>query len=241
VLYDRQLIDNELYALWARFRPGVRICVISDSCHSGTVTRDLERLTTLVSIAATDHQDHRGLGDRPALNLPTGTAVRIALALADSLTPVLRTAGDTRPTAANELVIDVIDQLLPPNASSRDVAFVEKPRQLEEDLATRDIDDRASLYRAALQARAETSAPVCDVLLISGCHDNQTSSDGRPDPTGHQNGAFTKTLRNVWQSASNYADLHARILEQMPPTQTPNLYWATPRNPAFEGQKPLTI
>lgn len=40
-LYDRQLIDDELWALWARFAPGVRILVLSDSCHSGTVTRQL--------------------------------------------------------------------------------------------------------------------------------------------------------------------------------------------------------
>jgi hypothetical protein len=41
VLYDRQLVDDELYALWARFKPGVRIFILSDSCHSGSVTRDI--------------------------------------------------------------------------------------------------------------------------------------------------------------------------------------------------------
>jgi metacaspase-1 len=41
VLYDRQLVDDELYAAWARFKPGVRILVLSDSCHSGSVTRDI--------------------------------------------------------------------------------------------------------------------------------------------------------------------------------------------------------
>jgi hypothetical protein len=40
VLFDRQLLDDELYALWAAFKPGVRILVLSDSCHSGTVLRD---------------------------------------------------------------------------------------------------------------------------------------------------------------------------------------------------------
>lgn len=39
VLYDRQLLDDELYAAYAAFAPGVRIAVFSDSCHSGTVTR----------------------------------------------------------------------------------------------------------------------------------------------------------------------------------------------------------
>lgn len=38
-LYDGQLIDDELQALWAKFAAGVRILVLSDSCHSGTVTK----------------------------------------------------------------------------------------------------------------------------------------------------------------------------------------------------------
>jgi hypothetical protein len=39
VLYDRELIDDELYVLWSRFKPGVRIFVLSDSCHSGSAVR----------------------------------------------------------------------------------------------------------------------------------------------------------------------------------------------------------
>ena len=39
-LYDGQLIDDELYFELSRFQAGVRILVLSDSCHSGTVTRD---------------------------------------------------------------------------------------------------------------------------------------------------------------------------------------------------------
>ncbi len=38
-LHDGQLIDDEIYAELARFAEGVRILVLSDSCHSGTVTR----------------------------------------------------------------------------------------------------------------------------------------------------------------------------------------------------------
>jgi hypothetical protein len=41
VLFDREFVDDELYNLWSKFKPGVRILVLSDSCHSGTVTRDI--------------------------------------------------------------------------------------------------------------------------------------------------------------------------------------------------------
>jgi len=38
-LYDAQLIDDELKALLTGFKVGVRILVVSDSCHSGTITK----------------------------------------------------------------------------------------------------------------------------------------------------------------------------------------------------------
>jgi metacaspase-1 len=40
-LYDGELIDDELYAALAGFKAGVRVFVLSDSCHSGTVTKEL--------------------------------------------------------------------------------------------------------------------------------------------------------------------------------------------------------
>lgn len=43
-LYDGQLVDDELYVELGRFAGGVRVLVLSDSCHSGTVTR--ARVTT---------------------------------------------------------------------------------------------------------------------------------------------------------------------------------------------------
>jgi hypothetical protein len=38
-LFDAQLIDDELYFELSEFAAGVRVLVLSDSCHSGTVTR----------------------------------------------------------------------------------------------------------------------------------------------------------------------------------------------------------
>jgi metacaspase-1 len=40
VLFDRQLVDDELYTLWGSFANGVRVVVLSDSCHSGSAIRD---------------------------------------------------------------------------------------------------------------------------------------------------------------------------------------------------------
>jgi metacaspase-1 len=38
-LFDGELIDDELYLELTKFAAGVRVIVLSDSCHSGTVTR----------------------------------------------------------------------------------------------------------------------------------------------------------------------------------------------------------
>jgi metacaspase-1 len=38
-LYDGEMIDDEIYLALSRFAAGVRVLVLSDSCHSGTVTR----------------------------------------------------------------------------------------------------------------------------------------------------------------------------------------------------------
>ncbi|MEN8652782.1 caspase family protein [Streptomyces sp. 21So2-11] len=53
VLYDRQLIDDELYELYSAFEQGVRIVVLSDSCHSGSVAR---RLPDFLSVAALEQR-----------------------------------------------------------------------------------------------------------------------------------------------------------------------------------------
>jgi metacaspase-1 len=54
LVYDRQIVDDELYELWGKFQPGVRIVVLSDSCHSGSVNRgitDTERVPDPVATA----------------------------------------------------------------------------------------------------------------------------------------------------------------------------------------------
>ncbi|PSL33527.1 caspase family protein [Chitinophaga ginsengisoli] len=50
-LYDRQLIDDELFECFSKFKPGVRILIFSDSCHSGSVARAAEAVTTTTDAA----------------------------------------------------------------------------------------------------------------------------------------------------------------------------------------------
>lgn len=49
VLFDGMLIDNELFQLWGSFNTGVRIIMVSDSCHSGTVSRMREFLKNVAT------------------------------------------------------------------------------------------------------------------------------------------------------------------------------------------------
>jgi len=39
-LHDAQLLDDEVYRLLCTFPPGVRICLLTDSCHNQTVHKD---------------------------------------------------------------------------------------------------------------------------------------------------------------------------------------------------------
>ena len=52
-LYDRQLLDDELFALWPKFADGVRILVLSDSCHSGSMTMGAEEEDMVVKAMPT--------------------------------------------------------------------------------------------------------------------------------------------------------------------------------------------
>lgn len=82
-LYDRQLVDDELYALWGGFAKGVRILMFSDSCHSGSVSRapGLEnairmsgaRVRMMPRLAAEQtYRTHRKFYDRIQRDLPLG-------------------------------------------------------------------------------------------------------------------------------------------------------------------------
>jgi hypothetical protein len=67
-LYDREMLDDELAQRWAGLAGGVRCLVISDSCHSGTITREplyrqIGRLTELRAYGVPPAPVLRGVPD----------------------------------------------------------------------------------------------------------------------------------------------------------------------------------
>jgi len=83
--------------------------------------------------------------------------------------------------------------------------------------------------------RASVNASV---TLISGCQDNQLSSDG------DANGLFTQRLKEVWNNGAfsgSYAQFHSAIVARMPSDQTPNLFRTGVANSAFDAEKPFSI
>lgn len=182
VLYDRELVDDELWALYATFQPGVRIAVLSDSCHSGTVTRELAYrsfyLPHTVEIGAAGDAT---VDQMKTKNLPKDV--------------------EEKTYAAHKDLYDGIQQSLPPGG----------------------VD------------KGEIGA---DILLISGCADNQTSGDGP------RNGVFTGNLLRVWQDGSfsgSYRELYQQLSVLMPSSQSPNYYRVGSVDEAFDRQPAFSV
>lgn len=182
-LYDGEVIDDEINVLFTKFAEGVRIFMLSDSCHSGTVNR-----------AA-----YRALRSTGVLSMLTDTV-------------------ETERLAA------------PPH-------FKDMPAGI----AMRTYRDNKAMYDA-IMAKLPKEDPVpsikATVLLISGCQDNQFSSDGA------FNGLFTANLLRVWNSGKfrgNYRTFHRRIVQRMPPLQSPNYSIVGRPNPEFERQIPFHL
>jgi hypothetical protein len=248
VAYDRQILDDELYALWGEFQPGVRILMVSDSCHSGTMARVA---FPAYQAFAQSYQDDAEVGfvldTPPRLPLSASREVSGWADLHESVREVVPSVvAQLRGTSSTSVLSADVDrytqQVLASIRDSTGSTALKGPprtRDLPEEIARRDVSRREDLYRSIKQATREATPPSAHVLLISGCQDRQLSLDGA------KNGLFTQRLLETWDGGRfagvGYPEFHRRIVELMPPQQIPNLSWATPTDPRFEQQRPFTI
>ena len=115
-----------------------------------------------------------------------------------------------------------------------------RPRSLPMSACIEDSLRRRDLYQSvqALAGGSRNADISAELILISGCMDNQLSSDG------DQNGLFTEALLAVWQQGSfsgDYRAFHSAIVRRMPPDQTPNFATVGPVTQNFQAQRPFTV
>ena len=148
VAYDRMVLGHELYNIWGQFASTVRIEVYSDSCHSGTVIRELFL------------QDG-------AVKWPSSNEKAAPLFVSDvgarNFKNVFGPASLTLPKAAVQ--------------AGPGKAGAAPERAIPPALALALFERDQAMYETAQWTR-KRGAVAASVILISGCQDNQTSRDG---------------------------------------------------------------
>ncbi len=122
------------------------------------------------------------------------------------------------------------------------------PRAMPLAVASRVMRRNRAFYRKAADKAAshwkgantrEMALPLAaSVRLMSAVQDNQLALDGL------ENGLFTGRLREVWGDGAfrgDYDAFYRKLVENMPPAQTPNHFRIGQPSPAFDAQRPFDI
>lgn len=212
VCFDRMVVDKELFAKWSDFEAGVHVEVFSDSCHSGTVIREL--IVTTGSDGAPDAEQANQLKIAPVVLRDYNTVFKPAAVAQDRAMSMAKVSRSTPP----------------PAAAARPYARMIPPA-LALALFRRDY----ALY-SRVQKRPGPIA--CSVALISGCQDNQTSADGTNNGLFTEKLLQVWDSGNF---AGNYSQFYKAILALMPADQTPNYLEVGAPDAAMECSRPLTL
>jgi metacaspase-1 len=210
-VYDRMVLGHELYNLWSQFAPSVHIEVYSDSCHSGTVIRDLV------------------VAGPPAEPLGSPLVVPSVRTISARGRDRAKKAFETVYRAAPDTVDRSRPDLIDPMQS--------RGRSIPTTLAMELYNQDRTRYEA-LQWSNSRAIPTATVILISGCQDNQSSLDGLTNGLFTEkllnvwaHGTFQGTI----------PQFHKAIVALMPPEQTPNYFSVGPDDPIFTNARPLSI
>lgn len=187
VLYDRQLLDDELYALLALFSANIHLIVVSDSCHSGSITRSQsDDYTVSVNQARLDELDlawtEAASTMLPEIPIPIPPGPEEA-----------STAGhndDDRSWAPPTAKVAGIRSLSP----STSIMIYRNHKPLYDQIGATSGSDNSRCLAASL-------------VSISACKDNQVAIDLEG------NGLFTLALKTVVRNDDppSYRDLHSLV------------------------------
>ncbi len=217
-LFDRQIADDELNRLWRYFRSGVRIVVLSDSCHSGTVTRTMDAAVAL----------EEGGADR-SLEFAFGATE------ASTISEELKTRARDAQNATTRSFGTRAERL--ESAASSNM-FRQLPPELVDDAYEAQRSTYDAIDRSISTGDSANQGVQASVLLISGCQDDQLSLET------NNNGLFTTTLKKVWNGGSfsgNYKAFRDKIASNMPSKQQPNYFVIGAKNEQFEKETPFTV
>ena len=235
-LYDGQLLDDELYHAWSKFRTGVRIIVFSDSCHSGTVLRMIN----------TDYETP----PQARIDVLEGN-----LKAAKSLKPLQREGIQSFMKSSpvfrkkiRELSPDARPIMRDQEVSKREVDIVfssSKVRVVPFQVLMNTYNNNREFYDniGTAAPKEDPSAVEASLILISACQDDQGAWDVGT------NGAFTLMLKQVWDNggfSGDHIKFHIDIralLMGVYSNQDPNFYLTGYHDPnnTFVQQRPYTI
>ena len=235
VLYDGQLIDDELAQAWSKFREGVRIFFLSDSCHSGTVLRmppqDTETPEPRMLVLADKWKETRRLEIKNEAALLEDPRM-LEVASTQSAVGILLERQRAR--------LRNPDAPPPPQDEEPGIFTI---RAMPPEVAVNTYEMHRDFYKEKGEAAPKESDVVikASVISISGCQDDQFSAD-----LGF-NGLFTFKLKEVWNAGAfqgGHPDFHEQIRDavvDVNPDQSPAFNTAGKPDLGFEAERPYTI
>lgn len=217
---DRQLLDKEIYGALAKFAPEVRILVLSDSCHSGSVVKEISQMAgfllnarisqslgKLASIERNALKDILPLPRRNALkdfrekiyssSISSGGQHGLwnsaDLAAVINSVPELKVNGRGTTLSTPMTINDELDDELP------------LIKALKSDIVSQIIGAQFIKYGEILDrifkwpdGRMRETLPEvqASVILISACQDNQVARVYR----AQKNSEFTRVLKKIYKT-----------------------------------------
>jgi hypothetical protein len=256
LLYDRMWIDDERYNLWKEFKPGVRVLVISDTCHAGTTIRNPFGGSGSVFIVNGLALASGDFGSSRALQIHEGSAIINTMRNVKSLESDDSFFAAFREAKARSQTANVADS--DDSVESRGLqraVGVETRAIAEMSQSVRSIDRsdalaiyaaRSNVYDPILKdsglATSERSPLAASIILLAACQDHQTAADGQ------FNGAFTGMLKEVWNKGfvgtyESFVDQIRRNMFQRYFEQTPNYLAIGAKNVDFQNkkQRPMSV